>query len=103
MADTIDILCGDDSDLSVVNGDFLTGISDEQHVEDLLLAEKGHYKQFPFSGIAIVNHLHAPMSLTDRDNIKREILLQLEADGIKRLAITIDANGTITVKGKYSK
>ena len=43
----------EDNDLKFENGDLSIGDSDQQHIEDLLLANKGDYKQSPIVGIGI--------------------------------------------------
>jgi len=96
-----DILIGEEGDVVSIAGDFVIGFSDEQHVEDLMLSSKGQYKQHPLTGIDIIDYFHGPLSQKEKDNLRREIMLQVEADGMRKASITFLADGTITVKGEY--
>lgn len=71
-----DILLHDD-DLRIENGDFVIDESDTQHVQHIINAEKGHYKQFPLLGVGVRRYLNAPLN----GSLRREIQLQLQADG----------------------
>jgi hypothetical protein len=97
----IDLLYDDAGDIAVLNGDFATGIADEQHAEDIIVSHKGHYKQFPLTGIGIIEFFHGPLSLNGRDNLKRQIAMQLEADGMKRVQVEIDEEGKAKIRGNY--
>jgi hypothetical protein len=96
-----DLLYRDDGDIAVADGDLVIGFSDEQHVQDILVANKGDYKENPVTGVGIINYLDAPFSLKERDNLRRGIMLQLEADGVKEVNINIASTGEINVKGIY--
>lgn len=73
-----DILINTDKSAKIVNGDFTVGDSDAQHLECLLLANKGEYKETPQAGIGVVELLN------DESNpvaFKHEARKQIEADG----------------------
>ena len=40
----IDILLNEDNDISIVNGDFQIGKSEQQEIESILIAFKGEFK-----------------------------------------------------------
>lgn len=95
MANNIDILDDSDGDLLIRNGDIVFGNSDQQHIQDILIAQKGHYTQSPAVGIGIESYLKGNTG----EKLRREIKLQLEADGfnvkqifVKNGEINIDAN-----------
>lgn len=77
-------------DIVTKNGDFVVAASDLQHVEHILIAHPGHYKNAPWVGIGIEDYLNAPTSGMARQRLEREIKLQLEADGAKNTIINLD-------------
>lgn len=97
-----DILCDDYGDLAVSGGDFKVGLSDENHVEDILVANKGDYKASPAVGVGLIDYLHGPLSRGDRDKLTREIQIQLNEDGMKDSRVSVDQEGGVTIKGHYS-
>ena len=91
-----DILLNKDLDLAELLGDFETGISDEQHIELLLLAHKGEFKLEPLMGVGIANYLKAPTTLITRRKLEKEIKLQLEADGAVDVSVELDDLTVVT-------
>ena len=68
-------------DLLIRNGDFVIGPSDEQHIQDILNAFPGWWKQFPNLGVGIFQYLNGPS--TQQQTIKRSVTVQLESDGYR--------------------
>lgn len=101
MSEVNDILLSAQGDLDSFKGDFIIGESDQQHVEDILSAGKGEYKQSPLIGVGVINYYHGPLSGVKREKMRRDILLQLESDGVSKPMVSVDVNGEITVNGKY--
>ncbi len=66
-----------DEDIITADGDFVTGPSDEQHIEHILIAAPGHYKQSPLTGADVTKMLGGPFGGIQ----KRAITLALLADG----------------------
>ncbi len=66
-----------DNDIVTADGDFVTGLSDEQHIEHILIAAPGHYKQSPLTGADVTKMLGGPFGGIQ----KRAITLALLADG----------------------
>lgn len=80
-----DILLNEDNSPQIVNGDFVVGESDEQHVQHIIQAQKGDYKEFPSLGVDPIRYLKGgPRASAD---LQREITVQLEADGYSDLDI----------------
>ena len=50
-----DILLDSNNDLQLYNGDFVIDNSDQQHVEHIVHAQKGEYKNYPITGFGVVN------------------------------------------------
>lgn len=77
-------------DIVTKDGDFVVSTSDLQHVEHILIAHPGHYKNAPWIGVGIEDYLNAPTSGIVRQKLEREIKLQLESDGAKNTIISLD-------------
>jgi len=77
-------------DLVIQNGDFRIGPSDLQHVFHLIQVPKGSWKQFPLTGVGEAKLKNAPLDAA----LRREIHLQLEADGyrLNRVAYVAETN-----------
>lgn len=89
MATFKDIITDTDFDLSIVNGDISVLESDSQHIDHIITADKGHFRQFPLVGVGIVNFLN---SSTEEQEIRQLIKLQLEADGFAVRQIKISGS-----------
>jgi hypothetical protein len=73
----IDYMRDVDNDIAIVNGDFAIGLSDEQHIADILQAYPGDFKQFPLVGVNINKAINGAVD----GELRKEIRLQLVADG----------------------
>lgn len=90
-----------DFDLSIIGGDLDVGYSDEQHMEHILLAHPGHYKQTPWIGIGIEDLLNAPTNAKTIRVLERDIKLQLESDGAKNVTAKSDINLNLKIDATY--
>lgn len=86
MDDRKDILLDNDGDLYAVDGDFVVNVSDNQHVEHLLKAMPGEYKQYPLIGVGLTQMLKGKLTA----DIKRSINLGLADDGYIAREISIE-------------
>lgn len=95
-----DILAGEDGDLLIdpVTGDIVIGLSDEQHFRDLLLSQKGDFKEYPLAGVGLINYNKS----NGKAQLDKEIRLQLKADGATSF-VNISSGETfeIEINGKY--
>lgn len=89
------------ADLMFDNGDFVVSESTEQHIEDILLAKVGDYKQHPLIGVGIEDWQHAPFTGLVRQNLQREIKLQLDSDGAKNTSVIIEDFENIQIRANY--
>jgi hypothetical protein len=91
-----DILLDSDGDLLIENGDFKIGPSDEQHIEDIISAYLGWWKEFPSVGVGIKQY-QAGSGV--EQTIEREIKLQLKADGytVDRPSVEFDSSGRLVI------
>lgn len=76
-----------DGDLVIENGDFLVAESDGQHIEHILRADRGQFRQSPLVGVGLQKQDNAS---PNRQKLKQEIKLQLRADGftVKKLELS---------------
>jgi len=71
-------LIQDNGDLLIQNGDFVIGLSDEQHVADIIYSSPNWWKEFPQVGVNIQMYLSGSGI---GDELNRNLKLQLIADG----------------------
>lgn len=85
-----DLIRDTDGDMLVKDGDFVLSQSDGFHIEDLLRAEKGEYKQHPLAGCAILNFINAPLTREVKTNLEKEIRVQLKTDGFTIYTVKVN-------------
>jgi len=85
-----DILREENGNLSFANGDFATGQSDQQHVEDILDLQPGEIKEFPLAGFGAINYIKRTITA---DEFKRDLKIQLNYDSYDNA--TIDTSNGI--------
>jgi hypothetical protein len=95
----IDFLLDENGDLKFDNGDFATGYSDEQHQQNIMLANKGEFKESPELGVGLVAMLG--------DDLYTEFLIEakknLQYDGMTINNIKFMEDGKIEVYGAYNQ
>ncbi len=95
MINRTDISLNEDNDLKIENGDFVIGLSDMQHVEHILVAHPGEYKEQPQLGIGIESYLK---TTGKEQKLKRAIRVQLGFDGYKNPKIDLSDNLKLSIK-----
>lgn len=88
-----DFLLNQNGDMQIENGDFLTGESDDQHVDLLLTTNKGINKQHPTLGAELPLEVHGKLD----SKVIRDIKLSMAADGYQALKVQVD-NGNILIE-----
>ena len=81
-----DILRDDNGGLALANGDFATGQSDQQHVEDLLDLQVGEIKEFPLAGFGAIYYIKRTVSAAE---FKRDLKIYLNMDGYANPVIDV--------------
>lgn len=97
-----DLLLSEAYDLATDGGDFLTGLSDAQHQDLLLLTAQGEWRQSPLTGIGLLRYLAGPMDNTRRAALQREATIQLERDGYRVATCLISAEAELTIDAERS-
>jgi hypothetical protein len=93
MADAKDIKLTE-NDLEIQNGDFVISKSDQQHIEDIVDAFQGYYKEFPLLGVGIRQFINASGVQAE---LQTNIQLQLESDGYSVNDIIINEAGNVFI------
>lgn len=78
-----DFILDDTGDLLIRNGDFVVDESDTQHLNDLLLAAPGTFKNEPLVGVDLLSELNSPAGPADINRVRKRIVTQLELDGLE--------------------
>ena len=93
-----DFLLDADKNILCLAGDFSTGESDAQHVELLVSSNKGMFKESPTVGAGLIRFLkRADTAIRE---MRREINVQLAADGYKMTDLAMDENGEYQIEYK---
>lgn len=101
MADILDLLLDETGDLLIENGDFVIDESTAQHMDLLLLSNKGEWRHSPSVGVGLRTFLNSPFGPVQRAGLQREIQIQLEADGAEINTLSIDATGEMELSAQY--
>lgn len=96
-----DILLTEAGDLAVSSdGDLAVGISDSQHIADVLESAPGNWKQHPLVGVELMRYVNAPLTPQVRRELTKGILIQLEGDSCNDVEVYFDLEN-LEVKGEY--
>lgn len=90
-----------DGDLDIAGGDLVWDESAAQHVEHLLLAQKGDYKQSPLTGVGIADYVKSPLTAIKRAGLERQIRIQMEADGASGVDVSVNPQGAVHIKSAH--
>ena len=95
-----DLLTDENYDLLLVNGDFVFGPSDEQHLALLHLTSQGEWRQSPLTGINLLRYQSGPLDNTRRAALQREGTIQLERDGYRVATYTVNAEAQLSLDAR---
>lgn len=86
-------------DVAIENGDFVSDFeATEQHLQFLLIASKGEWREVPQAGVGIIDYLNSKNNTTAQ--LKREIQVQADLDSFNPTEIIINLPD-VTIKGNY--
>lgn len=91
-----DLILNNDNDLQIIDDDLLTGFSQKQQQQILLIAEPGSIKQYPNVGVGVGNFFESEKV----QGLLAEIRNQFTADGITINSLAV-VNGKIKIDGNY--
>lgn len=93
----MDILLSEDFDLKIALGDFSAGESTAQHQQQLILNNKGDFKQNPTTCVGVVDYLDDEHFF----ELVRAISVEFSRDGMDVKSITISPGGVINSDAYY--
>lgn len=94
-----DFLLNDNNDVDFGSNDLKIGVSDYQHQQHILIAQKGSLKEFPTRGVGIENYLNDG----EIDEMVREIRSEFEQDGMSVNEISFDEQtGELNYDANYN-
>ena len=79
----------EDLELKIVDGDFKVSYSDQNHIWLIIKAYLGAFKQFPLVGVGVDYYLS---SAGKKQELKRNISVQIDADGFTDIRFRIENN-----------
>lgn len=77
-------------DIVIAGGDLLVGKSDQQHVEHIIRADRGHFRQWPLLGLGIEKNIKGPINAQE---LKKAIKLQLKSDNYNVREVQVSREG----------
>jgi hypothetical protein len=86
-----DFLQNSEFDLLIVDGDLSIGLSDEDHIIDIINSNQGDWKEYILCGVGIDNYLNS--SGLDIF-LEKEIGVQLERDGFNQINVDFKDNNS---------
>src|SRR5690348_8121762 len=98
MVDVNDFLSDDTGDAVIENGDLKIAESTLQHQHDLLLANKGEYRQNPTIGVGLNKFIDDNFSPAD---FKKAVTSEFENDGMRVKKIEADNPEEIKIDAEY--
>ncbi len=92
----IDIKFTPEGDIDITGGDIAYTESTKQHQGDLIIAQKGHYKEHPGVGVGAINFLHDERP----EDFMRAIRQEFTRDGmtVQRIGMS---NGNLYFNARY--
>jgi hypothetical protein len=104
MAQAIDILVepvpntdADLHDTQIRDGDFVLGPSDNQHMDDILLSYKGHWRQDPLIGVGLPSYQQARNTSQVLNGLRKTISAQIKRDGYRVRKIELKSLADIII------
>jgi hypothetical protein len=90
-------ILNDDIFIDTVTGDFAFIESDTQHIKDIVTGWAGWWKEFPTVGVGVSQYLGRGGSV---QFLKREIKVNLKADGYRTDKIIVTEDDQIFITGE---
>ncbi len=90
-----------DNDILIDSGDFVKSDCNQSHINDIIISNKGDYKQHPLIGLGLVKYVNGPDMPQNKVSLAKQIRLQLEADGFK--VTVVDTTDFSNIKIEASK
>jgi hypothetical protein len=93
----VDIGLDEDEDLAIVSGDFTVVESTAQHQRQLILNNKGDFKQNPTIGVGVLSYLDDE----NYEQLIRAISIEFSRDGMDVKRVGLGKDGIIKSEAYY--
>jgi hypothetical protein len=87
-------------DIPLKFGDFIVAESEQAHIEDIIVSNKGEYRQYPLLGVGALNFLNGNTGL---DEVRRRISTQLKYDNFVIKSISLLKSGELRVIARQNE
>lgn len=87
-------------DILIQNGDFVIGESTAQHMQDLLIADKGQYRLHPEVGVGIDQFINADFYA---DEIAAAIQDDYTYDGLRISKLIVHSGQDVSINASYNE
>lgn len=92
-----------DNEIVIKDGDFVLDWSDEQHIEHIMVSDKGAWRQSGALGVGVYNELRGVRnSITDRQ-LEKKIRANLSFDGYRVDSVIFSQNLTVLIDAERLK
>lgn len=81
-------------------GDWIVLESEQMHIEDIILSNKGEWRQFPLLGVGGLNFLNSTLSV---DEIRKRVSTQLVFDNFNVDEISLQRDGSLRVIARQNE
>ena len=101
--DLVKDILTESNDLIISGGDFYIDLSDQQHIEFMLISQPGYWKESPIMGIGLQNYLKGPFDIDALNALRKKITTQLKLDGYENISIDIADINDININAQRAK
>jgi hypothetical protein len=92
-----DLLLTEDEDLAIEDGDFVVAESTARHQQQLLMNNKGDYKENTTVGVGVFRYIDDE----DFRGLIRAVQQEYTRDGMETAVVRLDKDGTIECNANY--
>jgi len=89
-----------ENDIEIRDGDLFVAESDQQHIQHILTADLGQFRQWPLIGVGIARQINGPANRTD---LKQNIRVQLRSDNFTVKNVDVSPNFEITINANRNE
>jgi hypothetical protein len=98
-----DFIADSSGNLLIKDGDYVVDYSDEQHIEDLVRYKEGEIKQFPKTGIGIIDFVNAPLTRSVKTKLEKKVRVNLVADEFEINQVAVESFDNIIIDAEKNE
>lgn len=92
-----------ENDLDFADGDFAVDLSDEQHIEHILIADKGNWRNAPVLGVGLYRELQGVRNAITDSKLDKKIRANLGFDGFRVKSVVFGGNLAVSIDAERIK